>query len=362
MLVVSLPAVLILTEEILLVGFVTSKPKNDQRPMKRTSPIIGCLLTLLALALGFALGAALIIILAAPTGFDLFGINETAAALYRTQYFVDETRQANEQRALDIERTQASVANERQLLGQTATQNALDRAATQTADVISNVQQQTQIALDYVATQSALGQMSTQVALNFQATRAAINQNATAINLPNTAPITSDNLWDDWIFAGGNGFNRTASGINAVGAGWLKTRRADFSAFRFDAVVTSVDGVYTLFFLGGEWNASASFTIVDRGIAQVELSSFTQAVADNAPRLLPAPPALVALATENPRDARPLANTVTLTVMLANGRLSAGYDERIVVEASVLAPPMGALAVELPAGAVLERVQIADMP
>lgn len=341
-------------------SFVTEKPKHDQRTTRRISLVMTCLMTFMALALGFALGAALLLVFAVPVGLDLFGINSTSAALYQTQFFVDKTGQANEQRLLDLQRTQAALNNERQLLGQTATQNLLDRQATQTANVINNIQQQTQIAINYDNTKVALNQLSTEVALNFLATRAAINRDSTAVGAP---PLSlNPNLVLDmaeWDFYG-DWSNGSSDGWRANGIAGIKSLRDDFSSFRLDVLIRpTANGRYYLFFLGADWNAVASFVVENNQLISVKLDRFTGGGDISRGDLLPVSNNLIQL-VEKPLS-QPVPDTTTLTLQMTNSQLAVSYEGQIVVEASVSDLSSGALAIQVTSGTTLMSVQITPL-
>lgn len=77
------------------------------------------------------------------------------------------------QQAVDLNATAVALGSDAALLRQTATQLAGFAQATATANAAQTSRQMTQVALDFVATQSQLNQSATQAALNFAATQAA---------------------------------------------------------------------------------------------------------------------------------------------------------------------------------------------
>ncbi len=77
------------------------------------------------------------------------------------------------QQAGDLNATAAALGGDAALLRQTATQLANFAHATATANAAQTSRQMTQVALDFVATQSQINQSATQAALNFAATQAA---------------------------------------------------------------------------------------------------------------------------------------------------------------------------------------------
>jgi hypothetical protein len=83
--------------------------------------------------------------------------------------------------------TEAHLSQLGQDLAQTATQSSAQIFATRTAASAQNVQQQTQVAIDYAATQGQLQQAATQAQLSFQATQAALQGNNSAPLLIATA-------------------------------------------------------------------------------------------------------------------------------------------------------------------------------
>lgn len=177
------------------------KPKN--RANRSVVTGLGCLLALAMLGAGLLLGVMGSII-GLPYVFNFnatqtllaiqaSNLDETAIALVGEGLALDLTADANQfartQIALDSQGTRAALDQSRALLDQTATQSARLISATRTADAASSIQQMTQVALDYSATQARLQQNATQVELDFQATNAALNRSATQINQSGDASV-----------------------------------------------------------------------------------------------------------------------------------------------------------------------------
>jgi hypothetical protein len=99
---------------------------------------------------------------------------QTAQGFLSTQSALEGTALANQGQQQSLQGTAAALNNRQNLLGQTATRQALNIIATATAAAISNAQQATQAVLNFQGTQAALVQTATQVQLDFQATQTAL--------------------------------------------------------------------------------------------------------------------------------------------------------------------------------------------
>jgi hypothetical protein len=186
----------------------TSKPKLMPRLPMITG--VGCLFSLLMLALGGALGLVggwlglpLLLNYAATENAQRAAetlawgeIQRLGTAQAALSSLLDSTAFANSANAttnaLAVEGTQAALNNQALLLAQTATSAALRVAATQTANVLQNAQQMTQAALAYSGTQAALAQNATVAALcgTPNSAQSVLAPSATA--LPSTPPLPFD--------------------------------------------------------------------------------------------------------------------------------------------------------------------------
>lgn len=155
--------------------------RKNQSPLRVLVNAWGCLLGLVMLGLGGAIGL-LGAIFVAP---QLLGFNLTATALSEQEIVLASTAVDLEQRAqnaqasatsffYEVEATRAVMLNEYELLGQTATQSSQNISATGTAIAVQSVQRQTQIALDYRATQSQLQVNATEAEIDFRNTQQAL--------------------------------------------------------------------------------------------------------------------------------------------------------------------------------------------
>jgi hypothetical protein len=155
--------------------------RKNQSPLRVIVNAWGCLLGLIMLGLGGAVGL-LGAIFVAP---QLLGFNLTATALAEHEIVLAATAVDLEERArnaeaqatnfaFEVQATQALILNEYELLGQTATQSSSNISATGTALAEANVQRQTAIALDYRATQAQLQENATDAEIDFRNTQAAL--------------------------------------------------------------------------------------------------------------------------------------------------------------------------------------------
>jgi hypothetical protein len=155
--------------------------RKNQSPLRVMVNAWGCLLGLVMLALGGAVGL-LGAIFVAP---QLLGFNLTATALVEQEIVLASTAVDLEQRAqnaeasatsffYEVEATRAVMLNEFGLLGQTATQSSQNISATATAIAANSMERQTQVALDYRGTQAQLEANATQAGINIQNTQQAL--------------------------------------------------------------------------------------------------------------------------------------------------------------------------------------------
>ncbi len=177
------------------------KRKNTGAPPPRR-PLIsgtGCAIAMVMLFLLVVIALGVLIAFG-PELFPDFvatrnALGATAAYLDAVQGTVDADRATQDVIRASQAAGQVTLDWRGQVLGATATQLHLNVNATQTADVVAGIQQQTQAAIDFQGTQAALQNSafainltSTQVQIDFQATRAALDQNATARANPLTMP------------------------------------------------------------------------------------------------------------------------------------------------------------------------------
>ena len=158
------------------------KRKNEM-PIRSRLPGfgIGCVLGVAVTFLLAVIGFAAVIVVVPGWLPDYAG---TQTALDLTAQFNRLQARQNQQRALNLDGTQAGLNQMNALLQQTGTQSAVNLLATGTAQAFSNAQQGTRAAADYAATQAALDQQATRVRMDFMATRAALDYSATALALP----------------------------------------------------------------------------------------------------------------------------------------------------------------------------------
>jgi hypothetical protein len=194
--------------------------------------------------------------------FWVTGIAATADAANRRSA---DLRSTGTQQAQRFALTQAALNNQAHLLEQTAIQSARNIEATRTARAVNNARQQTQVALDYAATQSRLQQSATQVELDFRATQAAIDgdnltfgntNNATATptimytltSSPSPTPTaTPDQLQANfsntldralWRTSGSSDWRTTENGLQAGSNGaWVLSQRRFTAPYTITAVI-----------------------------------------------------------------------------------------------------------------------------
>jgi hypothetical protein len=271
------------------------KPKEDYYYQERQNPRASLiLLWLVVITLLAALGAVVAVAFMRPelviailpnnpaqtATSEWAAIQQTQQALQQRAAELQLTEQANGQVAIDLAATQAALDNRQDLLDQTETQSALNALATRTAVALSNEQQATRVALDYAATQAALNQIATQVELNYAATRAALDQAAesaaagvptqpppassltpspTAIAPNSTTAGTIDDSFPGGSISGGmwsfdpNDWTVSDDGVLTAGGpgGWLLTRRADFTDYTLEVWLTplvDIEGFYHIIF------------------------------------------------------------------------------------------------------------------
>jgi hypothetical protein len=129
----------------------------------------GCLLAGIMLGLGFIVGIALTVTFSP----QIFEFRRTEAALNQRETIIDSTEAALAQRAEAAQATQIAMGNDIRLLNQTATQSHYNIEATLTISAVESARRQTQIALDWEATQAQLARNATLADIDFRNTQAA---------------------------------------------------------------------------------------------------------------------------------------------------------------------------------------------
>jgi len=159
----------------------TPPKRKNRSPLRVIVNAWGCLLSIIMLGIGAALG------LVGATFFapQILGFDATATALADDAIILASTQaeinfRASEaagdatEFARDSDATIAALGNEEILIGQTATQSQRYIIATETAVAAENSRQLTQIALDYQATQVQLQENATAAEIDFRNTQAAL--------------------------------------------------------------------------------------------------------------------------------------------------------------------------------------------
>lgn len=346
------------------------KPKNEQRRPQRVNP--GCLLSILALITGLLVGAAALFIVTAPMFLDFFGIGATSSAIDRTAAALNATSSYYQQQAVDFQRTQTALDNQQALLNQTATQGARDVVATQTALAISNEQQQTQAAIDYASTQSALNQIATQVELDFAATRAAINQNATAAGSVQLAPtlpapglLLDDNFLTTineatWNFPAG-AWALTGNGITATfNPSWMLSRRLNFERYRLDLRLTPLQGIpgdYDLLFTrsGAEKHILVRLESDGQQFTHIGIFSWQMTVSPVSGLYSEAPQLIERHAVALDMVER------RLTVESNGTAFSIRVDDTPIFALTLVEPLLGAVGLQMPSGATIRALTLASL-
>ncbi|MCA9912665.1 MAG: hypothetical protein KC496_04935 [Anaerolineae bacterium] len=166
----------------------TPPKRKNRSPLRVIVNAWGCLLALIMLALGAALGLTGAIFFAPQIlGFDATAtaLADDAIMLASTQADLDfRAEQAEDEAtrfARDSDATRAALGSQEELVGQTATQSRTYLLATQTAIAADNIRQQTQIAIDYQATQVQLQENATAAEIDFRNTQAALGVQSNAI-------------------------------------------------------------------------------------------------------------------------------------------------------------------------------------
>lgn len=165
----------------------TPPKRKNRSPLRVIVNAWGCMLALVMLALGAALGLTGAIFFAP----QILGFDATATALADEAIFLSSTQadldfraeQAEDEAtrfARDSEATRAALGSQEELIGQTATQSRTYLLATQTAIAADNIRQQTQIAIDYQATQVQLQENATAAEIDFRNTQAALGVQSSA--------------------------------------------------------------------------------------------------------------------------------------------------------------------------------------
>lgn len=166
----------------------TPPKRKNRSPLRVIVNAWGCLLALIMLALGAALGLTGAIFFAP----QILGFDATATALAEEAIFLASTQadldfragQAEDDAtrfARDSDATRAALGSQEELIGQTATQSRTYLLATQTAIAADNIRQQTQIAIDYQATQVQLQENATAAEFDFRNTQAALGVQSNAV-------------------------------------------------------------------------------------------------------------------------------------------------------------------------------------
>lgn len=164
--------------------FKDTKPTPSTKRKRNPKPWLWALVLLLFTTVGVFTGVILyqpgllgLVRVGDQAGTDTAfaeGAAQTAQGFLSTQSALEGTALANQGQQQALQGTAAALNNRENLLGQTATQQALNIITTATAAAISNAQQATQAVLNFQGTQAALVQTATQVQLDFQATQTAL--------------------------------------------------------------------------------------------------------------------------------------------------------------------------------------------
>ena len=312
----------------------------------------------------------------------------TADALNLTAESIVATGQFNVDVAFANDSTAVALDNQRVVLQQASTQQALDFAATETAVANANAQQATRAALDFQGTQSAYDRLATQVELDYRGTQAALNRDATAAALgfatsppdasellpsPPPPPLfdegfttgLSAGLWDssgatDWRLSDNGGI------ISAATPAWLLTSRADLRDYRMDVRLIPDSALPGFFYI-------LLNVPVDAAAQGVMLEAFFDGTRISAVSLYPVTRTLIAgdtflanqtiLALTGVQVDVPLDNAAILLQMdVQRERVAVFINGRALLDVALESPlDPGAVGVYLPDGVQVDQVTVAPL-
>jgi hypothetical protein len=342
--------------------------RKNQSPLRVIVNAWGCLLALIMLGLGGAVGL-LGAIFVAP---QLLGFNLTATALAEHEIVLAATivdlderaRNAEAQAtnfAFGVQATQALILNEYELLGQTATQSSSNISATGTALAEANVQRQTEIALDYRATQAQLQENATDAEIDFRNTQAALGiPQASSSNLARNPYNLRMGLDESiWQVSSASDWQATEDGLEAIREdAWLLEQEAillqngDYSLELHFQPNNQANSDYWLFIIGGDNNLAIYFHAEANRMLEAAFYSFDFASLENR-----------ALSLDSAVLISRVAVNQTITEDTRIELLHEGQWLRLVLDGQVLmltnqaAVTNGRFGVQMPLGAVLQGVE-----
>ena len=229
-------------------GIHPQKNKNQPPPSNVYRGVISGILVALVLIVSVI---ALFFVFAPDIVNSMWGIDSTLSALQFQSDSLQLTAQYQNEYMLNLQETQAFLNNNESLLDQTATQNAVNIVATQTAQANLSIQESTQAAFSYSQTQAALNQLATQNALDATATSQAIGNGGvgnTSSAMPTQFPAFNQDGFGDafnnglqntlWNFQVGDWGGGTGSLVaNRTGA-WLTSLPTNFVSYQLDIDLT----------------------------------------------------------------------------------------------------------------------------
>jgi hypothetical protein len=342
--------------------------RKNQSPLRVIVNAWGCLLGLIMLGLGGAVGL-LGAIFVAP---QLLGFNLTATALAEHEIVLAATivdlderaRNAEAQAtnfAFEVQATQALILNEYELLGQTATQSSSNISATGTALAEANVQRQTEIALDYRATQAQLQENATDAEIDFRNTQAALGiPQASSSNLVRNPYDLRMGLDESiWQVSSASDWQATEDGLEAIREdAWLLEQEAillqngDYALELHFQPNTQANSDYWLFIIGADSNLAIYFHAQANRMLEAAFYSFDFASLENG-----------ALSLDSTALISRVAVNQTIAEDIRTELLHEGQWLRLVLDGQVLmltdqaAVTNGRFGVQMPLGTVLQSVE-----
>jgi hypothetical protein len=349
--------------------------RKNQSPLRVLVNAWGCLLGLVMLALGGAIGL-LGAIFVAP---ELLGFDLTATALAEHEIVLASTAVDLEQRAenaeasatsfyYEVEATRAVMLNEYELLGQTATQSSQNISATGTAAAVESVQRQTQIALDYQATQSQLQENATDAEIDFRNTQAALGiitqVSPTETPVANISASNPDDFrlgLDEtvWQVSNAGDWQESANGLRAFqNNAWLlerETRLLPETDFNIELVFEATgqaNSEYWFMVVSDESNLAVYLKVEGTTILEAAFYSFELATLENG-----------ALAVTNSNLISRVAartamgDSTTLALIREENWLRVSVNGQVLLLTELQALSNGRLGIQLPLGASLQSVE-----
>lgn len=361
----------------------TSTQRQTNQPKRNPKPWLWALVLLLFTTIGVFTGVILyqpgllgLVRVGDQAGTDTaFAENaaQTAQGFLSTQSALEGTALANQGQQQALQGTSAALGNRENLLGQTATQQALNIITTATAAAISNAQQATQAALNFQGTQAALIQTATQVQRDFQATQTALigmmpTPLVTAISYANMLTLDSGfvtgsetNQWDALPSSPAFALTGENTLLALTPNATLTTAWGDFGLnYTLDAELLLVptlngsgDQFYDFVFGMAETGYALRLTIRDGAVISGQIVGFDAVALPNGLTVDAARVYGSAAGVQIP------AERLNVRLQISGGLVTAAVNGQNILSASLpVAQVVGAVGVQVPQAAQIVRLRI----